>query len=152
MSNSSNSSTNNNTTQENAVMGELDGIIQKPVSNRVYVKPGDLSKGSLIKGTYKESFTGGQFNTTTHILLADGGKEVAINGCSDLDDKFSRIPGGSQVTVKYNGKKEFKTKRGMASSHEFWVEMSADGVNFTPVKKLSREAREAAEGNNSFRS
>lgn len=141
------------TSTENSVSAgtaNYDGIVTNE-SNRVYIRAANLKKYDTIIGTYKGSSVTEKFGTMLHVLQTASGKEAAINGCTDLDEKFAQITPGVHVKLKYSGEQTFKRDNGRdATAHQFWMEVAeSEGGNYQPILRNKRD--ESAASGNSFR-
>jgi hypothetical protein len=66
-------------------------------------------KSEPIQGVYKRQKTGiGQNESNQYVLETKDG-EVAIWGSAVIDSKFEQIPVGSEVRIKFEGKKSGKS-------------------------------------------
>lgn len=115
-----------------------------------YLKIKNMTKGDTVVGTYEKSFTGGEFNQTTHYFKAEDGRPFAIDGVSMLNRKMAKVPAGSRVKVTYRGQESYKGKKGNITSHVVNVNI-LDGDKDTPILLEKGESQSAAASGNSFR-
>jgi hypothetical protein len=97
-----------------------------------FLKPKDLKKGQIIKGTYEGSFVSGDYNGTTYrIKLEEGinvtskgetvaakaGETIGLSDCSALKDILPLVNKGAYVEITYNGKVKKTGKKGAYTQH-----------------------------------
>lgn len=102
------SETNTGNTSETTSAND---VFTKPASAaRTYIKVRDLEKGSVFEGTFKKSysntstFKGKEIKSNTHIFETSNGKEVYIDGVSNLDRRMEKVAPESVCRITYRGK------------------------------------------------
>lgn len=96
----------------------------KPV---VYVKYKEVEPNTIIAdGLYTGSYTGGQFNSTTHYVDC-GANKVGLSSAGKLDKLIERanlIAGKSRVRITYLGKQPMASgDRAGQLAHDFALEV-----------------------------
>lgn len=93
-----------------------------------FVSPADLKAGAEIVGTYLQSYTGGQYNTTTHKLRNSNGTVIGLNGTGQLNKLMALVPKGATIKVVYEGKSTIKNGPNAGKkAHNFRVfDLSSD--------------------------
>lgn len=92
-----------------------------------WIKASELKSGDKFVGTYLDSWTGGEYNTTTHKIEQEDGKVLGINGTGQLNKLMEKVQKGSAVEVHYAGKVKLD-KGPMKGKHAHQFSVLADKV------------------------
>ena len=118
-------------------------------SNTIYYKLNDLEKNSVLKAIYKGSFTGGDFNSTTHYFVDADGQKYGVAGCTELNRKLDLVSEDTLVALTYKGKRKLETAHGVVHAHSFWIEQEINGAMEPVIFKSGAANAEAAIEDNS---
>lgn len=116
-----------------------------------YVKLANLEPNSVMSGIFKSTvqssneWKGKTIDSITHYFTLPDGKEIGINGATQLNRRMELVSPGTACRVTYLGKnQEF-------NSHEVKVETADEAGEYKPVL-FAKKAVEASEAEgNSFR-
>lgn len=118
-------------------------------TNTIFYKLNDLEKNSVLKAFYKGSFTGGEFNSTTHYFVDLDGQKYGLAGCKELNNKLSLVSEDALVALTYKGKRKLETSHGIVNAHSFWIEQEIDN-KMEPVIYRSSNAAEPSNSEDEF--
>jgi len=68
-----------------------------------YIKPGELTEGQELKGTYLESFID-NFGKDAYKFRDNNNNIFVLNGAGNLSHILSSVVAGENIALRYNGK------------------------------------------------
>lgn len=106
-----------------------------------YIRPGQLTKGSVIAGIYRGSFEDRFEKLNYRLEQADKSMKV-VNGSGLLDNLMQRVNIGDSIEIVYTGKQALKTgKFAGKEAHGFEVfKMTDADATKTVVKEETKTA------------